>query len=335
MEEFDIDIEPVEEKVKEPVIYKKFEDIGISTQTIIAVSNININLSNLYKYLPITDYIVIPKRRGRKKRVATVNPNIDVPMGSIIFVKYKTNFRGVVVKAKKSKSTKYFLNSVTVELILENEKIINMKISSNGKFQITGCKDNNHFISCLRYLVHHMNYAQKYTGESIYTVTKGETIPKIIFNVVMKNKDFKINFDINSQKLDLFINENTDFISLYENNDDKTSYVNIKYPLKKKYEDTLNCINFDMDKINKYNPYKSQPNFVTITHIDNTEYLKYENDTKKKKEDAKVKQKYHTFLVFQSGAIIQSGCGPEMEEVYNKFINIIINNRNDIEEVVC
>ena len=318
---------------------KKFEDIDVSTITVICVSNVVINLNNLYKYLPITDYVVIPKKRGRKKKVQYINPNIDIPTGSIIFIKYKNFNRGVILKKSKNKEKgNYFLNSVTIGLVLENEKIINIKITSNGKFQITGCKSNKHVVSCIKYLFHHIVYTQEYFNEEIYKLNENETEPKFIFNTVMRNKDFKINFDINIQKLDELIYSQEDFISLYET-DSKTTCINIKYPLHKKYEDELDCITFDIDKLVNSIPFKLKHNKLytnykpQLSKIDFNEYLEYET-VNKYKQSKKVKEKFHTFLVFQSGAVLQSGCGPEMLEVYNKFINMIVNNRDKIEEII-
>jgi hypothetical protein len=55
-------------KSEKPHKILNYEDIESSTITVISVSNLTINLNNLYKYLPITDYVIIPKKRGRKKK---------------------------------------------------------------------------------------------------------------------------------------------------------------------------------------------------------------------------------------------------------------------------
>ena len=132
-------------------IIPEFSKIKISTETIIAVSNLVFDLNNLYNYLPIVEYVVVKRKRGRKKKVEIIDPNKDVPVGSIISVQNKTNVRGAVLKKKKESKT-YFLNSITIIVMLEHGKMINTKISKNGKFQITGCKSNDHFINCVRYV---------------------------------------------------------------------------------------------------------------------------------------------------------------------------------------
>jgi hypothetical protein len=314
-----------------------FDDINISTKTIISVTNMKIDLNSLYKYLPITEYVVVPKKRGRKKKITVLDPNLDVPPGSIIFVKFKTNWRGTIIKLKKKKSSgKYFLNSVTIEFLLENGKILNLKVSNNGKVQITGCKDKTHFVSSLRYLFHHIMYIEKYTGEKIYTIKKSinslDTTPKAIFNVVMKNIDFKVDFSINRLMLDEYITKNTNFISLLEE-DNKTTYVNVKLPLTRLYDDYLPCIQFDVEKSKGLTPYESRPDLVKESDVHFKEYSKLIDEPEKelKKADDKNK-KYHTFLVFQSGAIIQSGRGPEMSEVYKKFMKMLLENKKLFED---
>ena len=53
--------------IEKPLTFPVFEDIKVSTKTFIAMTNLIIDLKKLFDYLPITDYSVIPKKRGRKK----------------------------------------------------------------------------------------------------------------------------------------------------------------------------------------------------------------------------------------------------------------------------
>src|SRR5579872_5653129 len=78
-----------------------FEDLKISTMTIIIHTNLTINIKKMYKYLPITDYIISKKRRGRRKQFINDNPNNFIPPGSIISVRSRQNIRGVVLKPSK------------------------------------------------------------------------------------------------------------------------------------------------------------------------------------------------------------------------------------------
>ena len=62
-----------------------------------------------------------------------------------------------------------------------------------------------------------------------------------------------------------------------------------------------------------------------------SEYLDTLSDEARFKEETK--QRYNTFLVFHSGNVIMSGMVQKyMRPVFNDFINIIKNARNEIEE---
>ena len=52
----------------------------------------------MYKNLPITEYQVIEKKRGRKKKNFVEHIQNNVPDGSIISVKYQGDIRGVELK---------------------------------------------------------------------------------------------------------------------------------------------------------------------------------------------------------------------------------------------
>lgn len=295
-------------------VIPEFSKIKISTETIIAVSNLVFDLNNLYNYLPIVEYVVVKRKRGRKKKIEIVNPNKDVPVGSIISVQNKINVRGALLKKKKESKT-YFLNSITIIVMLENGKMINTKISKNGKFQITGCKSNEHFINCVRYVYDNIRKAEAYIGEKICTLKNNEIKPRMIFNIVMKNIDFKVGFSIQRDDLDTFMNTDTDFTSHYEGS--ITTGVNIKLKSEHPYE--ANLIQMVIED-----------NDVQITSVPYANYLTFLDDKERKKESRKTK--YFTFLVFCSGSIIMSGSGPDMERVYKKFMKILLKNRPKFEE---
>ena len=130
--------------------FPKFEDIKISTKTIIATTNLTIYINKIFDFLPITNYTIVPKKRGRRRKDFVDNPNKNLDDGSIITVKYQDQIRGVDLKKKKKKS-KYFRNALTVVMIIDG-KLLNFKISQNGKFQITGCKNNTHAEKCIKYI---------------------------------------------------------------------------------------------------------------------------------------------------------------------------------------
>ena len=313
----------IEEKMEtETLQYTKFEDVPISTQTIISVSNLKFNLNLMYQYLPITEYIIIKKKRGRKKKVEVVNPNQNIAPGSIISIQNKTNIRGSILKESKKENKTYFLNSITIVMVLENGKLINSKISQNGKLQITGCKHIDQCVEMIRYLFKHIKEIEIQIGQSMFALKYGSKStnrnPTFIFNVVMKNIDFKVKFNINREKLNQYMNDNTEFCSLFESS--VNTGVNIKIKSNVSYENNLDSIEIMPDLT-------VQKNVVPFSS-----YTSYLDEKEKKKENKK--EKYHTFLVFHSGSIIQSGSGPEMENVYTKFVTILNKYRKEFEEIL-
>lgn len=309
-------------------LFTKFDDVPVSTQTIIAVSNLKFNLNLLYQYLPITPFIIIKKKRGRKKKVEETNPNQNISTGSIISVQYKTNIRGSILKESKKDNKTYFLNSITIVMILENNKLINSKISQNGKLQITGCKNMEQCYDMIKFLFKHIREIEIQTGEKLFQLKLGSKScnrnPQFIFNIVMKNIDFKVDFNINRELLNNFINDNTKYCSLFESS--VNTGVNIKIKSNTPYEENLNSIELLSDLTIKK---EILPFSYYVSLLDEKE--KKEKKEKKKETN---KEKYHTFLVFHSGSIIQSGSGPDMPEIYNTFMNILLTHKNKFMEVL-
>ena len=134
----------------------KFDDISVSTKTIIGVSNLTIPISELYEVLPVEKYVVIPKKRGRQKKIYREDPNKELEEGSIITLKYQDECRGVDLNEKKNKKKKtltkkkFFRNALTVVMKVD-EKFINFKISKNGKFQMTGIKYDEQAVKCIKF----------------------------------------------------------------------------------------------------------------------------------------------------------------------------------------
>ena len=149
-------------------------------------------------------------------------------------------------------------------------------------------------------------------GEDIVTIIKNNIFtkdyPTAIINVVMKNINFKIGFKIQREKLDEYIRMNTPYYSLFLS--DLHTCVNIKMKSNNHTEEKLDMIIM-----------KSKED-VDIQKIDFSLYSMYYDYNKKLNKD-----KYHTFLVFYSGSVILSSSGPDTEDVYNKFITIIKDNK--------
>lgn len=296
---------------------KNFEDIPVSTKTFIVTTNINIDIQKLFNFLPITEYFIVQKKRGRKKKAIQINPNGHIENGSIITLDLANNIRGVVVKKKKKKegkSTDYFRNSVTVVMIIDDKKI-NFKISRNGKFQMTGCKYNHHAEQCVKYIWEYIK-----DQHDIYKFEKDESF-NALFIPAMRNIDFSIGFSVDREKLDEYFNSHTEYYSLLETSIGYTG-VNIKIPVKIPITD-LQIKKLTYDKTN----WKDQE---TIPYQEYLDLLK-PKDRQKKIE----KERYNTFLVFHSGKVIMSSmCEEFARDTYYEFINIIKKNCNHFQEII-
>ena len=294
-----------------------FKDIKVSTKTIVSVSNIKFNIRLMYMYLPIWEYIVVKKKRGRKKSgYEQENKNKNLSPGSIISIENKTDTRGSILKTKKKSKKTYFLNSITIVLILENEKTINLKVCENGNCQMTGCKNDMHFIKTMKFVYKHIIETEKRVGQKLHTIIGDYKTPRIIFNVVMKNIDFKLGFKIKREALYEFLYKNTkNYTPHFESVID--TGVNIKIKPEHPNDEFLTCI--ELDKKDFSYKLKSVP------------YSEYLHMFGKKSS----KEKLFTFLVFSSGSVIFSGSGPDIEKEYEKFYKLIKANREHYEEKLC
>ena len=61
------------------LIFPDFDSIKVSTKTFIVNTNMTLDIDKLFNFLPITDYTLVPKRRGRKKKDEPVDPNTGIP----------------------------------------------------------------------------------------------------------------------------------------------------------------------------------------------------------------------------------------------------------------
>jgi len=327
-----------------------FNDMQISTMTIIAFTNLIINTEKFFKYIPVTDYIIVKKKRGRKKKIQPEDPNKEIPAGSVISLSKKCFVRGVLLKNRKKKSKTYFRHSVSVDMVLDNNKRINVKVSRNGKLQMTGCKTMKHAIEFIKHIYSLMIETEEWTGETLFTYKneKGyeddlidnslntdttnnpqdleEIEPdlsrdnndglSVIFRIAMKNIDFDIGYKIRRDLLNSYINRYTEFRSIFESSIGTS--VNIKINNDNKFDKNLVRLRITS---------RGECIEDMITCDD---FLKILSE-KELKEESK-RESWHTFLIFASGSIIMSSSGSEMPIVFYKLVKLLIENRNKIEE---
>jgi hypothetical protein len=75
-----------------------------------------VNIDKLFDYLPFVEYILVPKRRGRKKKNEPADPNKDIQDGSIITLEYQNKIRGVDLKKKKKNKDKKKRGNYLIDL---------------------------------------------------------------------------------------------------------------------------------------------------------------------------------------------------------------------------
>jgi hypothetical protein len=343
-----------------------FNQFQPSTKTIIALSNFNIDLNNFYDTVPVVPFIILPKKRGRKKRGENIDPNIGIPEGSIISIRNTKFVKGVIKTPKKKKINSYgkkkdwFLNSISIYIALSSTKTINVKISKHGKFHMTGCKTIEHAIKIIYYLFHYMKESERLYNVNILSMKKfksdddknvyefDEVIPEIIFNTVMNNIDFKIPYKINRDKVDEYLtmkmeSGNGEFLSLFEDGENTGINIKIKPKLSHDiymerikffpYNNTALPISLSSKSILSFFSQDKQTYSYTLDKVHYTKYIEMLPEKEQIIWKNNCSKKYHTFLVFHSGAIILSGASMDMMKIdYNKFINLMMSNRHIFEE---
>jgi len=259
----------------------------VSTKTIIGVSNLMLcNLDEIYETLPLEE---------------------------IKTVYYKSGWRGdhaMTTRAFRMKN-KAFRNAINIimETPRDENKRINIKMSKNGKFQMTGCKHDDDAMEILKKVI---TILIRDCKQHVRIVESGEV--RVYMQTVMTNIDFKMDFCIDRQKLDDVIRDEPSYHSLLETSFGYTG-VNIKIPVS--------------------NDWVELPVPVLRT-LDgeawNTEFIPLKNLT----SDINLsKRRYNTFLVFHSGNIIMSGMRKEtMTEDYRSFLVFLQKKKHDIKEVI-
>jgi TATA-box binding protein (TBP) (component of TFIID and TFIIIB) len=284
----------------------EFEDINISTTTVIATTNMTIQLEWLYAILPVYE----PQRTNFRKNqdyqqyITSQNPQ----QGTITYVQFKSNNKGF---RPKKNNGKYFRNTLTVMMYVG--KLITIKIPSKGKLQMTGCANEEHAISCVKHL---WNYIKKHPSTEKSYIIQDKNFTST-FRTVMTDIVFDLGFNVNRQNLDRYMNTHTEFNSLLETSFGYTG-VNIKIPF------LLQPQNMKVSKIT-YNEDKWTNEKVS--------YLAYLNTLEEKERKRELKPRKNTFLVFHSGKVIISGMTLQyMKKEFYTFVQIMNQARKDIEE---
>lgn len=307
-------------------------DVKISTKTIIGVSNVDCDIDNIFNTLKVREMkcedqekvlclISFKKQRGRRKKESDdvlekkkelSNLLVQPQEGDIVGIYFQNRQRGLPQYLKYNR--KYFRNALNIIMVLAHNKKINFKLSKNGKIQMTGCKEDDDAKRCLQLFFEKLN---KECSEYIrYDHQKGI---EIHYYTVMTNIDFNTGFKINRQKLNIMINESTEFNSLLETSFGYTG-VNIKIPM------TLGN-DVIIDRLVLQNNHWVHEHVPFVTFLDGVD--------ERFRNQELLKKRYNTFLVFHSGNIIMSGMRlDKMLDLQKSFYNLLQQNRNKIEELL-
>lgn len=266
----------------------KIDDIAVSTKTIIGTTNCSFDIVKIFQKFPI---------RTEPKH------------GCVEVMYYQNEYRGVVYADFHPRKKRNFRNAINIISSLDDGKKINFKLSKNGKFQLTGCKHEDHAI-----IVVQMFLDDIFRDCRDCVHIRGDSI-RVYFQTVMTNIDFSLGFAVDRQKLDDMMNKNTPFHSLLETSFGYTG-VNIKFPVDHEWWKLPVPVIYrrivDSEWVHDRLPLD---HFMDITdHIRN-------------------KRKYNTFLVFHSGSVIMSGMIKETMRIhYDLFMSIMKTWQSKIQE---
>ena len=268
-----------------------------TTRTVIVNTNMHVDIAALFDVLPVTDYTVPVKKKGRKRK--DVQAHVEtVPSGSILSVKYEGKTRGV--SFTKSKSA--FKNSITVVIDIFGRKV-STKLSKNGRFQITGNNDDEHVEECVKQMY---GYIQTHS-----TVALSGDVFSATYWSSMTNFKTNIGFRIDRQLLNTYINENTEYVSVFETSSGSAS-VNIKMPLQ-------------FADLPLHTVTQTEGGWIRGT-TSYTEAITKDVGKLKNKDGRLV-----SFLVFHTGEVIMTSIDKEvMKPYFDKFIRLIEECKDQI-----
>jgi hypothetical protein len=294
----------------------------VSTQTIVSPSTFEFNLTHLFNYLP---YLSGVTKEDIECDLERENARYLFD-GCIVTIQYENKIKGISLKETKRKSTRvksYFLNSIMIVIFLNIKgqwKKLNVKISKNGNLHITGCKIKEHYFLLFEKIIKTLNIVSLITGEQIYNEQKENSSQpkeiKIFYHVCMKNIDFRLNFTIDREKLDTFLNT-------------KPLFSKTGFQYCSRYEGSINTgvhVSLICDDIYEeytdMSVYDIKENKFEHTIIQSEQIKKYFGKNRKK-------DSYYTFMIFASGAINLSGKGKYMEQAFKEFIEYLIINKDE------
>lgn len=310
-----------------------FEYLRVTTMTVVMPMRGVINLDMIFPLLEITRLdLPIPKRQTQKYKI----PYCGIP-GAILSVRHKGYTRGII----KSQSTKYFKNSITIDMAT-SEKNVNLKLSRN-KIHMCGARSvglaqeaSDLIIRKIYDIQDNLDYMNSHPNETQAVITwlKAATRGSV---VAYQQHYIKIPDQIPETvdyRVALFLIKQAPDFMMYDDYCTQLDWVTtltavIMKPLEiVEIQKVMVNYNYDLgfdinrwalaQRINGFNGFISRYN-NTVDHSVTIE-LPYELGPNMKNPRRKNKVPCHIFIVYKSGLVTQSGPNEElMRDAYNQF----------------
>jgi len=334
-----------------------YENLKITTMTMVFVLNTTIDLVSAFHLLPIS----LVDEKMMAKAVKNKLPKHDIP-GSIISINFRGMNRGLIRNRKK-----FFKNSINLD-ISTTLKNINLKLSP-GKIQLCGAVSRENGIEAVTFLLNHLQKIKTYINKlhevdynkiiNSFNHFKGEPAVKHTIETI-KSSTHQIN--IHHYQDDLLINKkkykhhlldkntacylqslSTDMLYYSDFFSKMKNLINFKmiYDQDCLFTQNINevMVNYNYNvgfKINRdllnvlidgKNGFISNYDNALVNNV--TIELPYENCYNYNKRKNKIP--HHTFLVYCSGAVTQSGPNSLiMKDAFNLFIQTIYEFKDQI-----
>lgn len=340
---------------------KEFEDLQISTMTLVIYLQGSVDLIKTFKYLPISNLYKLSQSQEPKRKIKKrILPHSSIP-GDILSLRFDGKIRGF--------PGKWFKNAIALDVSIKS-KNVSLKLS-RSTIQMCGAKTLEDGVEVANYIITHLKFLENMLGRFrqepektsntlkwIEETTRGENIlrdvkdifpssevSEVELHVISKISDFKVqlptidtyNDQIDIDMKDFFLR----YLHEFTYHSDYCNYLQEIRKIKTIITSDLMIddirkamVNYhyslgkEVDRynlatfLNGYNIFFARFDNALQPHATIEVPYEYPEDSRFIRRKGKA---HHTFLVYRSGRITQIGPGGElMKEVYNIFIQAMM-----------
>jgi len=297
---------------------RSFDELKISTITVMVYSNIVFNYKEIYDNMVPTSIIPILTKKGKQPKIKDVR----APEGDILSLRYGKKIRGLQSKIGNNGKAE-FPNQTSLYISLGDKNAHLMIFKSC--FKVAACRTIDEVTKATSLFWNRVKGLK-----NSYSLKTPKEKPTFILETVMNNVDFKLGFNIDRKNLNDVMNSQ-----------EYKSFVGTKS--KKKKQDNDDAISFQVYEttsstqvpIKMFLPDPEKIEYQKI--VDNNG--KYELSTVYKNylnpNPAKPCLNRASFMVFRSSKVIESTrLQSSTGEFYNLFMNIIRERKDEIKEIL-